>query len=119
MLNTAEPISPAGGFAALPPECPLAMPEQSLWRPPGTSTPPHTAPRTVPRRRLFVLAATVAMTLAAAQEIYEVLKVGGVTIPEGIIMVLFLLLFAWIAFSFVSTVIGFLAMLGGPNRTLA
>jgi membrane glycosyltransferase len=111
--------SDAVRFAALPPDSPLAMPEQSLWKKPGGTSPPETAPSDVPLRRIFVLGATVAMTLVAAREIYEVLKVGGITVPEGFVMGLFLLLFAWIAFSFVSTVIGFVALLGGPNRTLA
>jgi membrane glycosyltransferase len=119
MLSDAQTSNDPVGFAALPPESPLAMPEQSLWKKSGGGRSPETAPSDVPLRRFFVLTATAAMTLVAAREIYEVLKVGGITIPEGFVMVLFLLLFAWIAFSFVSTVIGFLALLGGPNRTLA
>ena len=42
---------------------------------------------------------------------YQVLQVGGVTILEWMILVLFVLLFAWIAFSFTSAIAGFLVLL--------
>jgi membrane glycosyltransferase len=106
------------GFAALPPECPLAMPEQSLWQRCRRAGSPGTAGRTVPLRRLFVFAAVIGTTLAAAYQMYEVLQIGGLTLPEMAVLALFILLFAWIALSFVSTIIGFLAVLAGPARTL-
>lgn len=43
---------------------------------------------------------------------YQVLQVGGVTVPESMVLALFLALFAWIAFSFTSTLAGFFVMLG-------
>ncbi len=42
---------------------------------------------------------------------YEVLQVGGVTILEWMVLVLFVLLFAWIAFSFMSALAGFVVLL--------
>ena len=42
---------------------------------------------------------------------YEVLKVGGVTILEAMVLGLFVLLFAWIAFSFMSNLAGFFVLL--------
>ena len=51
------------------------------------------------------------MTLAGCYEMYRVLRVGGVTILEWIILVLFVLLFAWIAFSFMSAIAGFFVLL--------
>ena len=42
---------------------------------------------------------------------YEVLQVGGVTILEWMVLVLFVLLFAWIAFSFMSALAGFAVLL--------
>jgi len=42
---------------------------------------------------------------------YEVLQVGGVTILEAIILALFVLLFAWIAFSFMSAIAGFFVLM--------
>jgi membrane glycosyltransferase len=111
--------SPYGaGFAPLPEECPLLMPQQSLWQRRGRARSPGTASRTVPLRRLFVFATSIAMTMAAAYEMYQVLKIAGLTIPEGVVLVLFVFLFAWIALSFVSAVVGFLAVLWGPNRAL-
>lgn len=66
--------------------------------------------RTWPRRTC-IFAATVLLTLAGCYEMYEVLQVGGVTILEWMILVLFVLLFAWIAFSFSSAIAGFLVLL--------
>ena len=102
----------------LPPECPLAMPEQSLWRVAERAEPPATAPRSVPLRRLFVVICTLALTAVAANEMYQVLKVAGLTALEAVVLWLFVLLFAWIAFSLVSTLIGFVALLAGPDRSL-
>lgn len=62
-------------------------------------------------RRAYLLAGTVFLTLAGCYEMYEVLQVGGVTILEAIILALFVLLFAWIAFSFMSAVAGFFVLL--------
>jgi membrane glycosyltransferase len=62
-------------------------------------------------RRPCILAGTVLMTLAGCYEMYQVLQVGGVTILEWMILVLFVLLFAWIAFSFMSAVAGFFVLL--------
>src|ERR1700680_2437795 len=42
---------------------------------------------------------------------YQVLNVGGVTALEWIVLCLFVLLFAWIAFSFMSTLAGFVVLL--------
>jgi membrane glycosyltransferase len=106
------------GLSALPPEAPLAMPEQSLWARRARVSSPRTGPRTAPLRRFFVFAASIAMTAAAAYEMYEVLKVGGLTLLETAVLVLFVALFAWIALSFVSALIGFAASFAGPRRTL-
>lgn len=62
-------------------------------------------------RRACILAGTVLLTLAGCYEMYQVLQVGGVTILEWMILVLFVLLFAWIAFSFTSAIAGFFVLL--------
>ena len=62
-------------------------------------------------RRACIFAATILLTLAGCYEMYQVLQVGGVTILEWMILVLFALLFAWIAFSFTSAIAGFLVLL--------
>ena len=51
-------------------------------------------------RRAFIFAGTIVLTAAGCYEMYEVLQVGGVTILEWMVLVLFVMLFAWIAFSF-------------------
>jgi membrane glycosyltransferase len=105
-------------FAALPPEQPLAMPQQSLSEQRERATKPNTGSRWVWLRRFIVFTAALAMTAAGGYEMYAVLKVGGLTILESVILALFTVLFAWIALSFVSTVIGFVAALRGPSRSL-
>jgi membrane glycosyltransferase len=77
----------------------------------------RTAPA-VTARRLFILGGTVAITAAGAVEMYDVLKVGGVTVLEGMVFGLFLVLLAWIAFSFVSSVAGFFVLLRGRPDVL-
>jgi membrane glycosyltransferase len=62
-------------------------------------------------RRACIFAGTVLMTLAGCYEMYKVLQVGGVTILEWNILVLFVLLFAWIALSFMSAIAGFFVLL--------
>jgi membrane glycosyltransferase len=106
------------GVEALPPAAPLAMPEQSLWARRGRVSSPRTGPRSVPLRRLLVFVASIAMTAVAAYEMYEVLKVGGLTLLETAVLVLFVALFAWIALSFVSALIGFAVSVAGPGRSL-
>jgi membrane glycosyltransferase len=101
---------------ALPPECPLAMPEQSIagWSAPRSA--PGTGPRTIIVRRALVFGCVIALTIGAAYEMYQVLQVGGLTVLESVILALFVLLFAWIALSFVSTVIGLVTT--GRHRAL-
>ncbi|MBK5957779.1 glucan biosynthesis glucosyltransferase H [Rhodoplanes elegans] len=106
-------VTPSPG---LPPERPLPMPEQSLWRPTGTAA-PATRPRTG-LRRLLVFGATAALTAGGAYEMYQVLQVQGLTVPEATVLGLFVSLFAWIAFSLVSSLIGFVAILAGPDHAL-
>lgn len=94
------------------------MPEQSLWLSPSRSRDPASAPRTVPLRRVLVLALTCAMTFVAGREMYEVLIVAGLTSLEAVVLGLFVMLFAWIAFSLVSTLIGFVAIVFGSGTAL-
>nr|WP_028350450.1 glucans biosynthesis glucosyltransferase MdoH [Bradyrhizobium murdochi] len=92
----------------LPPESPTDMTVQALRRfePPPA---PDFAPLWI--RRAFVLTGTAMLTAAGCYEMYRVLRVGGVTVLESIILALFVLLFAWIAFSFMSALGGFFVLL--------
>ena len=103
----------------LPAESPLLMPEQSFWQKPRPQLKPQTAASSVPLRRAFVLFGTCALTTLAAHEMYLVLSIGGLSTLEIVVLWLFVMLFAWIGFSFISTVIGFIAILAGPERSLA
>jgi membrane glycosyltransferase len=69
------------------------------------------APRAVWFRRACIFTGTAAMTAAGCYEMYQVLQVGGVTILESLVLGLFVLLFAWVAFSFMSALAGFLVLL--------
>ena len=93
-----EPI-PASGIAA------------GRWRCSrcGGSRQPRRSPRFAPMwfRRACIFAGTAMLTAAGCYEMYEVLQVGGITVLEWMMLVLFVLLFAWIAFSFMSALAGF------------
>jgi membrane glycosyltransferase len=92
----------------LPRQAPMDMAVQPLRR-----FEPQPAPRFAPMwaRRGFVLTGTAVLTAAGCYEMYRVLQVGGVTVLESIILALFVLLFAWIAFSFMSALAGFFVLL--------
>jgi membrane glycosyltransferase len=68
-------------------------------------------PKSISLRRFCIFGGTAVMTSAGCYEMYEVLQVGGVTVLESMVLVLFVLLFAWIAFSFMSSLAGFLVLL--------
>lgn len=106
------PVAPA-----LPAEAPLAMPVQSLRAAPKGKGRPATSPPGILGRRLFVIGGAGLMAVAAAREMYLVLSVGGLSWPEGVVLALFVLLSAWISFSFTSAVGGAFSLLrhgGGP-----
>jgi membrane glycosyltransferase len=100
---------PRGLF--LPAESPLPMSKQELRGLAQGKGETKAAPARIAFRRALILLGTAAMTAAGSYEMYEVLNVGGVTILEWMVLGLFVLLFAWIAFSFMSTIAGFLLLL--------
>jgi membrane glycosyltransferase len=108
--------NPAVAAPVLPDEAPLAMPVQSLWRKPDAEE-PGSLPGIAARRALLFLA-TLALTAFAAYEMYLVFQSGSLTALEVVILVLYILLFAWIAFSFATAFAGFLALLRGGSRRL-
>jgi membrane glycosyltransferase len=115
-LTPSPALSPELGIRYLPDETPLPMLPCRLD---GTNRAYPARLRTAPAvaaRRLFILGGTVAITAAGAVEMYDVLKVGGVTVLEGMVFGLFLVLLAWIAFSFVSSVAGFFVLLRSVAR---
>jgi membrane glycosyltransferase len=95
----------------LPPESPMAMSKQPLRGFQRKHDSQKAALVSVALRRACIFTGTVAMTIAGCYEMYEVLQVGGVTILEWMVLFLFVLLFAWIAFSFMSALAGFAVLL--------
>jgi membrane glycosyltransferase len=65
------------------------------------------------------LTGTALLTAAGGYEMYGVVKVGGVTLLEAMLLALFLVLLAWVAFSFMSAVIGFFVLLTRHQGGLA
>jgi membrane glycosyltransferase len=108
-VHESRPVSDIPLNEFLPRESPMEMAVQPLRQFQRQPSSPRFA--TVWRRRALILAGTAILTVAGCYEMYGVLKVGGVTILEWIILVLFVLLFAWIAFSFMSGFAGFLVLL--------
>ncbi|MGE8287166.1 MAG: glucans biosynthesis glucosyltransferase MdoH [Stenotrophomonas sp.] len=104
------------GIAILPGEHPLEMPEQSLRT--GRLQVPRqdTAPPNIGLRRLYVFGTTALMTVGATWMMARVLLNGGLNVLEGVLLVLFVLLFAWVALSFVGSLAGLQALLRGRRK---
>ncbi|MGC2083609.1 MAG: glucans biosynthesis glucosyltransferase MdoH [Bradyrhizobium sp.] len=94
----------------LPTESPLPMATQQLHAFQRGEREGKVVPSTA-LRRVCIFAATAALTAGGCYEMYEVLKVGGVTVLEWMVLGLFVLLFAWIALSFTSALAGFVVLL--------
>ena len=95
----------------LPPESALEMSTQTLRDFQRQRDIAGFGLKSITLRRAFIFIGTAAMTLAGCYEMYEVLQVGGVTILESMVLGLFVPLFAWIAFSFMSALAGFFVLL--------
>ena len=95
----------------LPPEAPLAMVVRPLRQAQNDFPYTKAANGQFTLRRVGILLSTLALTAAGAYEMYQVLQVGGVTVLEACVLVLYVSLFAWIAFSFVSAFAGFVVLL--------
>jgi membrane glycosyltransferase len=112
---TQAPESPTTGGVRegqfLPPDTALEMSTQALRPFQRQSSAAGFGLKSVTLRRVYIFIGTAAMTMAGCYEMYEVLKVGGITILEAMVLALFVLLFAWIAFSFMSTLAGFVVLL--------
>ena len=92
------------------------MPVQSLRQAPKRPALAASAPPRMALRRILVLGGAIALTAFAAREMSKVLGVNGLTPLEIAILVVFVVLFAWIALSLISSLCGFAAMLArGPG----
>jgi membrane glycosyltransferase len=95
----------------LPPESPLAMPVQDLRTGRLSSRALPTSPPAIRRRRALVMGTAIALTLFATYQIWWVLRGDGINVLEGVLLALFVALFAWIALSFSSALAGFVLLL--------
>jgi len=112
-VRTLDPVAEAG---ATPPESPLVMPIQSFDRWPRGARRQFVDQR--PRVALWLARAAVfgggaAVTALGIWQMHLVVAVGGVTILEWALLVLFSLNFSWIAIAFSSAVVGFVSLLRG------
>ncbi len=95
----------------LPPDAPLPMPVQSLRTGSRPVSRLPTTPRGMASRRAAVIGGAALLTLVAAYQIWWLLRGGGISVAEGLLIAIFIALFAWIVQSFVGTFAGFLVML--------
>jgi len=101
----------------LPSESPLLMSTQQLQSF-QRGQPDARVPAYMQLRRAFIFLSTIVLTAAGCYEMYEVVRVGGVTILEWMVLVLFVVLFAWIAFSFSSALAGFAVLMSSSRDPL-
>jgi membrane glycosyltransferase len=107
------------GRQALPQGAPLAMPEQSLWDSPTLpSVRIPSTPCVLAARRAIIFTSTAGLTAFATYQMLQVLAVSTLTLLGSIVLALFVALFAWIALSFVSALVGFALSLVGTDKTL-
>ncbi|WP_035696130.1 glucans biosynthesis glucosyltransferase MdoH [Bradyrhizobium liaoningense] len=95
----------------LPHESPLPMAPGDLGKNRVSERVPAPVAPTMVWRRGLIMLSTAALTGAGGYEMYRVLQVGGVTVLEGMVLALFLVLLALVAFSFASAVAGFVVLL--------
>jgi membrane glycosyltransferase len=94
---------------SLPPRRPLSMPVQSLEKDEmGQACVPFLDSRAW--RRTAVVGATLLSTAGASAVMARLLEPKGFSVADGAMLALFVLLFAWVAFAFVSAVAGFVLM---------
>jgi len=117
-VTTSSALAPDQRVRYLPDETPLSMPPSRLTETTDVGPARQRITAAIAARRLFIFGGTIAITAAGAYEMYDVLKVGGVTVLEGIVLALFLMLLAWIAFSFMSSLAGFFVLLRGRADVL-
>ncbi len=115
------------GWSELPDPSPLDMAPQDLAERPPRATGPSrpgrakrlpTAPAGLAFRRLLVIGGAVLLTIGAGAAMNRVLN-GVVVTPLGVfVVVLFVVLFAWIALAFTSAVAGFVSLVSGGGLGL-
>jgi membrane glycosyltransferase len=99
--------------AAVPPFSLLEMADQDFDR--YTRSRKIARPRLKTRlARLITFGGTLALTAYAAREMVAVVSVGGVSVLQGVMVVLFTITFAWIALAAAASIAG--VLFGGVRR---
>lgn len=106
-LTTLRPNGDAR--APLPPEAPLAMPEQDLRRFDRRQARRPRRDRRAIAMRAILVAGSIALTAWFAVQMHQVLAVGGLVALEAVMLGLFVVNIGWIGFNTVSALLGLVA----------
>jgi len=120
---TGQPMAQmTAGGPAMPDESPLEMPLQSFetwskkdryrWQDPERQYTPWLS-------RLLVFGGGLALTAVGIWQMYAVVAVGGITVLEWALLILFALNFSWIALAFSSALVGFASLLRRQKNWLS
>jgi membrane glycosyltransferase len=91
------------------------MPQQSFTRAVPLSVPEAVGPSDMLARRLLLMLATLLLALAALSGLKPVLAQDGLGLIDTALMLLFFPLFAWIAFGFIGSAVGFALLMTGRS----
>src|SRR3954469_15336480 len=105
--------------STLPPEAPLAMPEQNFHGPPPATVELTTRPPGLLVRRLLLICATAVLGMAASTGVRVAVGMDGVSPLDVLLLILFVPLVSWIAFGFVSACVGFIKLITGDHPGFA
>jgi membrane glycosyltransferase len=112
-----DPLNQGNAVEALvPPEKPLAMPEQSFQDRRGGPRPLPRVSRQAQRARLFVFGIAAVLTAYATWEMYHVVGETKATVLQIVLVLLFASTFAWIALSTASALLGLFVILARTAR---
>lgn len=111
-------MTPPKGVAhlpQLPPEAPLAMPVQDLFGNPPARIEVLTRPHGMGMKRLLLVLLTAVLSLAASSELRVQFSLDGLDWFEVALLICFVPLFSWVAFGFVTSLIGFVQLISGEH----
>ncbi|WP_277979795.1 glucans biosynthesis glucosyltransferase MdoH [Sphingomonas phyllosphaerae] len=103
----------------LPPEAPLAMPEQRFdGSPPVPSAPPPIvgaigSPTDVLARRAILVLLTLVLALFASTSLKESVLSDGIGVTDALLLAIFFPLFALLAFGFINATVGYVVLTTG------
>jgi membrane glycosyltransferase len=99
----------------LPLEAPLAMPVQDLFGNPPARIEVLTRPHGMGMKRLLLVLLTAVLSLAASSELRVQFSLDGLDWFEVALLICFVPLFSWVAFGFVTSLIGFVQLISGEH----